>query len=129
MRETHGTPLSTLTLVLFLLTVLSAIAAPECAKARQSRGEGFITGSSLSDFNGVGHIDSMEGGQLVIDDCTRETSSGIKYYKPGPIKIPVSAFSVGSRVGYVEDRNGRITSLWLLPGKKKANDPCSGPDE
>ncbi|MCP4579681.1 MAG: hypothetical protein GY846_25705 [Deltaproteobacteria bacterium] len=119
MRETHRTPLSTTLLALLLLAVLSAIAAPECAKARQSRGEGFITGFSLSDFNGVGHIDSMEGGQLVIDDSTRELSSGIKYYKPGPIEIPASAFSVGSRVGYVEDQNGRITSLWLLPDKSK----------
>jgi hypothetical protein len=120
MRKTHRTSLpTTLTLVMFLLMVLSAITAPEYAKAGQSRGEGFITGSSLSDFNGVGHIDSMKGGQLVIDDCTRELSSGIKYYKPGPIKIPASAFSVGRRVGYVEDRNGRITSLWLLPGKSK----------
>ncbi len=120
MRETHGTPLSTsLTLALFLLTAFFAIAAPECAKAGQTRGEGFITGSSLSDFDGVGHIDSMEGGQFVIDDRLRELSSEIKYYKPGPIKIPASAFSVGSRVGYVEDRNGRIVSLWLLPGKSK----------
>lgn len=119
MRKTHRTLSTTLTLVLFLLTVLSAIAAPECAKAGEFRGEGFITGSSLSDFNGVGHIDSMEGGLLVIDDFTRELSSEIKYYKPGPIDIPLSAFSVGSRVGYVEDQNGRITSLWLLPGKSK----------
>ena len=120
MRETHETPLSTiLTLVLFLLMISSAIAPFERAEAGQSRGEGFITGSSLSDFDGVGHIDSMEGGQFVIDDRLRELSSGVKYYKPGPIKIPASAFSVGSRVGYVEDRNGRITSLWLLPGKSK----------
>jgi hypothetical protein len=104
---------------LLLLTVLSVTAPHEFAGAGESRGENFITGSSLSDFNGVGHIDSMEGNQLVIDDCSKELSSGVKYYKPGPIKIPASAFSVDSRVGYVLDRNGRIKSLWLLPGTSK----------
>lgn len=106
-------------IILFLLVVFSA-AALEGMATGQSRGEGFITGFSLSDFNGVGHIDSMEEGQFVIDDCSRELSSGVKYYKPGPIKIPASAFSVGSRVGYVEDRNDRIKSLWLLPSKSKS---------
>lgn len=106
-------------LVLLLLAVFSVTVAFESVEAGQSRGENFITGSSLSHFNGVGHIDSMEGNQLVINDCSKELSSGVKYYKPGPIKIPATAFSVGSRVGYVEDRNGRIKSLWLLPSKSK----------
>ena len=106
-------------LILFLLTVFVTTTALEGMAAGQSRGEDFIKGFSLSDFHGVGHIDSMEGGQLVIDDSSRRLSSGVKYYKPGPIKIPASAFTAGSRVGYVEDRNGRITSLWLLPSKSK----------
>jgi hypothetical protein len=104
-------------LILLLLTVLATTAALEGMAAGQSRGENFITGRSLSDFDGVGHIDSMEEDQLVIDDCSRKLPSGVKYYKPGPIKIPAAAFSVGSRVGYVENRNGQIISLWLLPGK------------
>jgi hypothetical protein len=106
-------------LVLLLLAVFSVTVVFECVEAGQSRGEDFITGFSLSSFNGVGHIDSINGGQLVIDDCSKRLSSGVKYYKPGPIKIPATAFTVGSRVGYVEDRNGRIQSLWLLPGKSK----------
>lgn len=101
--------------LIFLLSFFWAL--PERAEAGSPRGEDFITGRSLSNFDGVGHIDSMEGGQLVIDDCSRKLSSGVKYYKPGPIKIPASAFSVGGRVGYVENRNGQIISLWLLPGK------------
>ena len=104
---------------LSLLVFLSITAIYDCAEARQNRGENYITGFSLSDFTGVGHIDSMEEGKLVIDDCTRTLSSDIEYYKSGPIKIPSTAFKVGSRVGYVEDRNGKIVSLWLLPAAKK----------
>ena len=86
------------------------------ALAEQGRGEDFITGSNLEDFDGYGHIDSKEGDVMVIDDCTRTLSPTVKYYKPGPISVPASAFSVGSRVGYVEDCHGRIKSLWLLKG-------------
>ncbi len=106
-------------LTLLLLTVLSVIAAHEFAGAGESRGEDFITGFSLSDFDAVGHIDSMEEDRMVIDDCSKRLSSGVKYYKPGPVKISASAFSVGSRVGVVEDRNGGIKSLWLLTGTSK----------
>ncbi|MCG6879554.1 MAG: hypothetical protein LJE96_10490 [Deltaproteobacteria bacterium] len=105
---------------LFLLTVLSVTTVYEFAGADELRGEDYITGFSLSDFNGVGHIDSMEEDRMVIDDCSRRLSSGISYYKPGPVKISASAFSVGSRVGYVEDRNGQIRSLWLLPAKSRS---------
>ena len=131
MRETHGTPLPTiLSLVLFLLMASSAIAPFECAEAGQSRGEGFITGSSLSDFDGVGHIDGMEGGQFVIDDRLRELSSEIKYYKPGPIKIPASAFSVG-RPGGICGRPqwpDYLTVAFTRQVKRKMI-PRSGPDE
>ena len=106
-------------LALFLMTVLSVTTVYEFAGADELRGEGYIRGLSLSDFDGVGHIDSIDKDRIVIDDRSRKLPSGTGYYKPGPVKISASAFSVGSRVGYVEDRNGRITSLWLLPGKTK----------
>ena len=120
MHQTQKSALRGSVLVaLSLLAFLSVTAISDRAEARQNRGENYITGFSLSDFSGVGHIDSMEEGKLVIDDCTRTLSSDIEYYKSGPIKIPASAFVVGSRVGYVEDRNGKIISLWLLPDIKK----------
>jgi hypothetical protein len=104
-------------LALSLLAFLSVAISPRHAEA-QNRGEDYITGRSLSDFSGMGHIDSIDEDKMVIDDCSRELSSGVKYYKPGPKKISKSAFAVGSRVGYVEDRNGDIISLWLLPRAK-----------
>ncbi|OQY48413.1 MAG: hypothetical protein B6240_04740 [Desulfobacteraceae bacterium 4572_87] len=117
MHQIRRYPLS-ISLVSLLAFLLGfGLVLPEKAYAGSPEGEDFITGLSLSDFDGVGHIDSREGDQLVIDDCSRELTSGVKYYKPGPIKIPASAFSAGSRVGYVENRDGSIVSLWLLPGK------------
>ena len=105
-------------LSLVMLASLWITVIPRHAEAGQNRGEGYITGRSLSDFSGTGHIDIMEKEKLVIDDCSKELSSRVQYYKPGPKKISKSAFSVGSRVGYVEDRNGEIISLWLLPRAK-----------
>ena len=120
MRQTRKNALrGSVFAALSLLTFLFAVVIPEHAGARQNRGEGYITGYSVSDFSGVGHIDDIREDRLVIDDCSKMLSSGVKYYKPGPIGIPLSAFVVGSRVGYVEDRNGTIISLWLLPDSKK----------
>ena len=117
MHQIRTSPLSIPFVSVLIFLVSFFVALPESAEAGSPRGEDFITGRSLSDFDGVGHIDSMEKGRLVIDDCSRTLSSGVKYYKPGPIKISASAFSAGSRVGYVENRNGQIVSLWLLPVK------------
>ncbi len=110
----------TVILVLSLLAFLSVAVSPRHAGAGHHRGEGYITGNSLSDFSGTGHIDSIDKDKdkMVIDDCSKRLSSRVKYYKPGPIKIPKTAFSVGSSVGYVEDQNGEIISLWLLPRTK-----------
>ena len=105
-------------LSLVMLASLWIAVVPRHAEAGQNRGEDYITGRALSDFSGTGHIDIMEKEKLVIDDCSKELSSRVQYYKPGPKKISKSAFSVGSRVGYVEDRNGEIISLWLLPRAK-----------
>ncbi len=117
-ERNQRSPWLLLPLFLMAATVCFSVAAiPQWILAGQTRGENFITGFSLKDFSGYGHIDSKEGDVMVIDDCTRRLSSNVKYYKPGPIRIPSSAFSVGSRVGYVEDRNGQIKSLWLLPKK------------
>ena len=119
MHQTQRSALpGTVILVLSLLVFFSVAVGLRHAGAGQYRGEGYITGSSLSDFSGAGHIDSMDKDKMVIDDCSKRLSSRVKYYKPGPIKIPKTAFAVGSRVGYVEDRNGEIISLWLLPRMK-----------
>ena len=109
----------TVILVLTLLICFSVAVGIRYAGAEEEKGEGYKTGNSLTDFSGIGYIESLDENNWVINDCAREITSSVKYYKPGPKKISKSAFSEGSRVGYVEDGNGRIISLWLLPDEKK----------
>ena len=105
-------------LALMLLASFSIAAGLRHAGAGEG-GEGSMTGNSLTEFSGVGYLDSLDENGSVINDCARKISPNVKFYKPGPKKISKSAFVEGSRVGYVEDGNGRIISLWLLPDEKK----------
>jgi len=77
--------------------------------------DGLIDGRNLADFEGVGHIDRMEGDTMVINDCQMKLAPNASYYKQGRRKIKKSSFAVGSKVGFLTNRRGDITSLWLLP--------------
>jgi hypothetical protein len=65
------------------------------------------------EFHGIGKIDRMGAGEIVIDDNLFKLSSFFSFNGDG------EAISTGSLVGYVLETKGVIKSIWKL----KAQDP------
>jgi len=76
--------------------------------------EHIVDGRNPNDFENRGQIDRMDGDVIVINDLQKRLASNVKYYRPGRVRIPKAAFEEGSKVGYITNRKGEITSLWLL---------------
>ena len=64
-------------------------------------------------FSGTGRIEKITPTQVIIDDLTHVLSPSASFHSPtGPINR--DKVKVGDVVGYIEDYQGKIVSLWLL---------------
>jgi hypothetical protein len=100
-----------------MLIVLITVCMLSCIGYQVSAGEGregIINGRNLSDFEAVGHIDSLKDDLIVIDDLQKRLSPDVQYYRQGGIRIRRSSFRAGAKVGYVTNTEGEIIALWLL---------------
>jgi hypothetical protein len=66
-------------------------------------------------FNGWGRIDRLAPDEIVIDDNLYPLSPSVKYNIATSSNVRASLFRVGDTVGYLEDANGLIISLWRIP--------------
>jgi hypothetical protein len=65
-------------------------------------------------FDGIGRIDRLGDDVIVIDDGTKGLASGVSFATPSSQYAGRGSFRVGSLVGYLLDRDGKVQSLWLL---------------
>jgi hypothetical protein len=69
-------------------------------------------------FDGIGRIDRLGDDQIVIDDGTKGLASGVSFATPSSQYAGRGSFRVGSLVGYLLDRDGKVQSLWLLKPRR-----------
>jgi hypothetical protein len=69
-------------------------------------------------FDGIGRIDRLGDDQIVIDDGSKGLASGVSFATPSSRYAGRGSFRVGSFVGYLLDRDGKVQSLWLLKPRR-----------
>jgi hypothetical protein len=67
------------------------------------------------EFQGVGVIDRMGAGEIVIDDSLFRLSPSVAFYGEGGEPLSSGSFAVGTLVGYELEGERVIRSLWKLP--------------
>lgn len=65
-------------------------------------------------FHGMGTIDRIGDGDIVIGDSLYRLSRHVTYNIPGRVYAPLRWMSVGAYVGFVENSAREIVSIWLL---------------
>ena len=79
------------------------------------KSEWVLPGHYPDGFNGWGRIDRLGADEIVIDDNLYPLSPSVKYNIATSSNVRASLFRVGDTVGYLEDVNGLIISLWRIP--------------
>ena len=67
------------------------------------------------EFQGVGVIDRMGAGEIVIDDSLFRLSPSVSFYGEGGEPLSSGSLTVGTLVGYELEGERVIRSLWKLP--------------
>jgi hypothetical protein len=79
------------------------------------KGEWILPEHYPDGFNGWGRIDRLGADEIVIDDTLYPLSPSVMYNIATSSNVRASLFRVGDTVGYLEDANGLIISLWRIP--------------
>ena len=66
-------------------------------------------------FHGWGRMDRLGADEIVIDDHLYPLSPSVTFNTDTGSNVSSSWFRNGDRVGYLEDANGMIISLWRIP--------------
>ncbi len=78
---------------------------------QQTRGEN----TGVPWFSGTGTIGKVVENGYIVNDVLRVTGSPMQYGAEATGQaLPSSSFKSGVKVGYVLDKSGQLTSLWLL---------------
>jgi hypothetical protein len=88
----------------------SAAGANTLTDATPQREDGFQV-----EFQGVGVIDRMGAGEIVIDDSLFRLSPTVSFYGEGGEPLSSGSFKEGTLVGYELEGERAIRSLWKLP--------------
>ena len=99
-----------------LLLLLAGIIAPAGSCLAQEQGNGgWIMPEHYPDrFSGHGCINRIEGKQVVIDDRLYTFAPDATFNTPQTLYAPRSHFRMGVRVGFVDQGNRKIQSLWYI---------------
>jgi hypothetical protein len=87
----------------------SAAGANTLTDATPQRVDGFPV-----EFHGVGVVDRMGGGEIVIEDSLFRLSSSVSFYGEGGEPLGSASFAAGTFVGYEIEGERVIRSLWKL---------------
>lgn len=89
--------------------------APALAQGRDLLPEGGRRPAHFpSRFHGMGRIDRIEGNRIIIDDSLYTLAPFVRFATPRDRRASRSDFARGRFVGFILDRDGRISSLWLI---------------
>jgi len=67
------------------------------------------------EFQGVGVIDRMGSGEIVIDDSLFRLSPSVSFFGEGGEPLSSGSFTEGTLVGYELEGERVVRSLWKLP--------------
>lgn len=70
-------------------------------------------------FDGVGPIDRLGAGEIVIGDVLFSLPSGAELHTPRSRSAGIGSFAEDDYVGFKLDESGAIESLWLLQKGKR----------
>ncbi|MFO7496173.1 MAG: hypothetical protein R6X05_11145, partial [Desulfobacterales bacterium] len=70
------------------------------------------------EFQGVGVVDRMGAGEIVIDDSLFRLSPSVSFFGEGGEPLGSGSFAVGTLVGYELEAERVIRSLWKLPAPR-----------
>jgi hypothetical protein len=70
------------------------------------------------EFQGVGVVDRMGAGEIVIDDSLFRLSPSVSFFGEGGESLGSGSFAVGTHVGYELEAERVIRSLWKLPAPR-----------
>jgi hypothetical protein len=87
-----------------------AAGADTLTDATPQREDGFQV-----EFQGVGVVDRMGAGEIVIDDSLFRLSPSVAFFGEGGEPLGSGSFAVGTLVGYELEAERVIRSLWKLP--------------
>ena len=109
-------------IVFFLGCFLLQMALAAGAWAGSAAGANTLTdatpqreGGFQVEFQGVGVVDRMGGGEIVIEDSLFRLSSSVSFYGEGGEPLGSASFAAGTFVGYELEGERVIRSLWKLP--------------
>jgi hypothetical protein len=90
-----------------------AAGADTLTDATPQREDGFQV-----EFQGVGVVDRMGAGEIVIDDSLFRLSPSVSFFGEGGEPLGSGSFAVGTLVGYELEAERVIRSLWKLPAPR-----------
>lgn len=64
-------------------------------------------------MSGMGTIDRIGTGEIVIDDSAHRLSPGVTFHTPESRFASISGLRIGQYVGFIKSQ-GEIISIWLL---------------
>jgi hypothetical protein len=82
---------------------------------QRHKGEWVLPAHYPDGFHGWGRIDRLGADEIVIDDNLYPLSPSVTYNTASGSNVRASGFRIGDTVGYLEDANGLIISLWRIP--------------
>jgi hypothetical protein len=109
-------------LVFFIGCILIQMAMGAGAWAGSAAGGNTLTDAAPQredgfpvEFNGVGVVDRIGGGEIVIEDSLFRLSSSVSFFGEGGEPLGSASFAAGTFVGYELEGERVIRSLWKLP--------------
>jgi hypothetical protein len=106
--------LQILGLLCFVVGLVLGSASVGCAQERY-KGEWVLPEHYPDGFHGWGRLDRLGTDEIVIDDNLYPLSPSVMFNTATSNNVRASMFRVGDTVGYLEDSNGLIISLWRIP--------------
>lgn len=99
--------------VTFVLFSAAMPGGPSHAE-RRVKPEVVLPGDYPDGFHGYGRLNRINQNEAVIDDRLRKLASQVTYHTPTEKTSGQYAFKRGDLVGYLNDSERQIVSLWLI---------------
>lgn len=107
--------------VVFLMGIVVFAAADEAAAAEPQplqqgriKGEWILPPHYPDGFDGIGMVNRIGEGEIVIDDCLYRLRSGLQCATFRKRSASIEDFRVGMQVGFLKSSDRAIVSLWSL---------------
>ena len=99
---------------LALFLVSAAIPSSISYAQRRVKPEMMLPSYYPDGFDGMGRIDMISEGKMVIDDRIVGIAPYVQYFTLEEMNVPGDRFRAGNFVGFIKNSDNEIISMWLL---------------